>query len=61
MSMVKLPSMSVIVPVEVPFTNTEAPISTSPVDASVTVPLTLLFWAKETMGRIVNNPEMHHK
>ena len=38
--------MSVTVPVVVPFTNTEAPMTGSPSSAEVTVPVTLDTWAE---------------
>ena len=47
----KLPSMSVITPFVVPFSNTLAPITVSPV-ASVTVPVSWMFCAHAPIGNM---------
>ena len=47
----KLPSASVIIPVFVPFTCTDAPITGSPSSSAVTVPVTCLSWAIAKVAR----------
>jgi hypothetical protein len=54
-SISNFPSMSVMVPCEVPFTITDAPITGSPSSLDKTVPVTRVCWATVTAMLIIKH------